>query len=180
MTQLVKKISKPLVLKIRLIIGMIVMGIAMFILPVFLLIFNASMLANPYMIGTVLVVMLLFGLIGYGYFVRPFLLFRKLPDVLAETDGEFLYIHSKKEAKIPLSELTFAEVDVDLPFLDQPSVVMDFWEEIISHYCAEEYGTIILELEGFGKYKLYFASYAQETANNLIAFIDKAMNQADQ
>lgn len=180
MKPLVKKISKSLALKIRLIAGAILLGAAMLVLPVTLLLLDAALLLNPYILGTVLVVALLFGLAGYGFFVRPFLLFPKLPDVQVETDGEFLYIHSKKEAKIPLSELTYVNVDVDLPFQDQPSVIMDFWEEVLAHYCAEEYGTLILELEGFGTYKLYFVSYAQETADNLIAFLDKAMNQADQ
>ena len=33
-------------------------------------------------------------------------LYLKLPDVQLEYDDEFLYIHSKKEAKIPLDDLT--------------------------------------------------------------------------
>ena len=179
MKPLVKKISKPLALKIRLIAGAILMGGAMLVLPVTLLLLDASLLLNPYMLGTVLVVALLFGLAGYGYFVRPFLPFPKIPNVQVETDGEFLYIHSKKEAKIPLSELTYANVDVDLPFQDQPSVILDFWEEILTHYCAEEYGTLTLELDGFGKYKFYFVAYAEETSDQLISFIQKAMNSAE-
>ena len=177
MKPLVKKISKPLALKIRLIIGTITMGLAMVILPITLLFLDASLLLNPYILGTSLIVALLFGLAGYGFFVRPFRMFPKVPDVQVEADEEFLYIHSlKKEAKIRLSELTFADVDVSLPFQDQPSVILDFWEEILTHYCAEEYGTLTLELEGFGKYKFYFVAYAEETSDRLISFIQKAMD----
>ena len=167
-------------MKIRLIIGAISMGLAMIVLPVTLLFLSPALLLNPYVLGTVLVVALLFGLAGYGFFVRPFLMFPKIPDVQVEADGEFLYIHSrKKEAKIPLSELTYANVDVSLPFQEQPSVILDFWEEILTHYCAEEYGTLTLELDGFGKYKFYFVSYAQETSDELISFLQKAMDSTD-
>ena len=179
MTQLVKKISKPLILKIRLIAGAIFMAIARFVLPVFLLFTDPALLLDSSVLITSLVIMLIFGLAGYGIFIRPFLLFRKLPDVQAETDGEFLYIHSKKEAKIPLAELTRAEVDVDLPFQNQASVMKDFMDEILVYFCSERYGTVILELEGYGTYKMYFVSQAQETADKLIRFIDKAMNSAE-
>jgi hypothetical protein len=176
MKQLVKKISKPIALKIRLILGSIFMGIAMFILPVFLLITNPPALADPTVIGVSAAIMIVFGLIGYFAYVRPFILFGKLPAVLVEADGEFLYIHSKKEVKIPLAELTNADVYVDLPYDDQPSALKDFMDDILVHYCAERYGTLILELDGFGKYKLYFVSQVQKTSDELIAFLDKAMN----
>ncbi len=180
MKPIVKKISKPLALKIRLIIGAITMGLAMIVLPITLLFVSPELFLNPYIIGTCLIVALLFGLIGYGYFVRPFRLFPKVPDVQVEADDEFLYIHTlKKEAKIPFTELTFADVDVSLPFQDQPSVILDFWEEILTHYCAEEYGTLTLDIDGFGKYKFYFVAYAEETSDQLISFIQKAMNSAE-
>lgn len=180
MKPLVKKISKPLALKIRLIAGAILMGAAMLVLPVTLLLLDVSLLLNPFILGTVLVVALLFGLIGYGYFVRPFRLFPKVPDVQVEADDEFLYIHTlKKEAKIPFTALTFADVDVSLPFQDQPSVILDFWEEILTHYCAEEYGTLTLDIDGFGKYKFYFVAYAEETSDQLISFIQKAMDSTE-
>lgn len=177
MKPIVKKISKPLALKIRLIIGAITMGLAMIVLPITLLFVSPELFLNPYIIGTCLIVALLFGLAGYGYFVRPFRMFPKVPDVQVEADDEFLYIHTlKKEAKIPFAELTFADVDVSLPFQNQPSVILDFWEEILTHYCAEEYGTLTLELDGFGKYKFYFVAYAEETSDKLISFIQKAMD----
>ena len=180
MKPIVKKISKPLALKIRLIAGAILMGAAMLVLPVTLLLLDVSLLLNPFILGTVLVVALLFGLIGYGYFVRPFRLFPKVPDVQVEADDEFLYIHTlKKEAKIPFTELIFANVDVSLPFQDQPSVILDFWEEILTHYCAEEYGTLTLDIDGFGKYKFYFVAYAEETSDQLISFIQKAMDSTE-
>ena len=43
---------------------------------------------------------LFFGLIGYFTFIRPYFIYCKLPTVLAETDGKYVYFHGKKEAKI--------------------------------------------------------------------------------
>ena len=40
---------------------------------------------------------------GHLRFVRPYCLYLKLPEIQAEYDDEFLYIHAKKEAKIPLA-----------------------------------------------------------------------------
>lgn len=41
--------------------------------------------------------------------IRNYLLYRRLPVVQAETDGTYLYIHSKKEAKLPLVDITLAD-----------------------------------------------------------------------
>ena len=100
-------------------------------------------------------------------------MYRKIPEIQAETDGEFLYIHSKKEAKIPLSELTEATVSVDLPFILQK----DFLREIIIHLGTEEYGNLVLEIPGYGKYKMYFVSYAYGAANELAYFMHNSMNE---
>ena len=175
MKTLVKKISKPGLLGVELIAGAILMVAAMAILPAGIISIDAALLLNPYVLGVVLAGMLMFGLVGYFIFIRPFLLFRKMPAVQAETDGEFLYIHAKKEAKIPLAELSEATVYVELPYLLQK----EFLDEIIVHLCSERYGNILLEIPGHGKYRLYFVSQVQETADSLIRFIDKAMNHAD-
>ncbi len=47
--------------------------------------------------------------IGY-YFVSRYLLWRKLPQAVAEFDGHYLYIHGKKETKIHVLDLKNARV----------------------------------------------------------------------
>ena len=175
MKSLAKKISKPSLLTVELIAGSIIMAAAMLLLPIGMICIDPALLLNPYVLGIVLIGMLMFGLVGYFIFIRPFFLCRRMPAVQAETDGEFLYIHSKKEAKIPLAELSEATVYVELPYLLQK----EFLDEIIVHLCSERYGNILLEIPGHGKYRLYFISHVQETADELIRFIDKALNPAD-
>jgi hypothetical protein len=89
-----------------------------------------------------------------------------------EYDDEFLYIHSKKEAKIPLAELTYVNITAELPFMLHGS----FWREILIHYCSDEYGRIDLDIDGFGSYKLYFVPYAKEMESELFRFFDGVMN----
>ena len=172
MKTLVEKISKPSLLAVELVAGSILMVAAMLLLPIGILCIDPALLLNPYVLGVVLIGMLMFGLVGYFIFIRPFLLFRKMPAVQAETDGEFLYIHAKKEAKIPLAELTSATVYVELPYLLQK----EFLDEILVHLFSEKYGNILLEVPGHGNYRMYFVSHVQETADELIRFIEKAMN----
>ena len=102
--------------------------------------------------------MLFFGLVVYGIFVRPYRLYLKLPDVQLENDDEFLYIHSQKEAKIPLADLTYVHITAELPFLLHES----FLREILIHLCSDEYGRIDLDIDGFGSYKLYFVPHAKD------------------
>ena len=47
--------------------------------------------------------------IGY-YFISRYLLWRKLPQAVAEFDGHYLYIHEKKETKIHVLDLKNARV----------------------------------------------------------------------
>ena len=93
--------------------------------------------------------------------------------MLVETDGEFLYIHGKKEAKIPLSELTYATADAQLPFLFQK----EFVEDMVIQLFSESYGTLELDIDGFGTYKLRFVSQVEDTADELIAFLQGVMNR---
>ena len=172
MKQLVKKISKTSLLMIELIAGSIIMAAAMLILPIGIISIDPVLLLNPYVLGIVVFGMLMFGLVGFFIFIRPYLLYRKLPAVQAEFDGEFLYIHSKKEAKIPLAALNEATVYVELPYLLQK----EFLDEILVHLFSEKYGNILLEVPGHGNYRMYFVSHVQETADELIRFIEKAMN----
>ena len=168
MSTLVRKISKPRLLVAECIGGAILMVAAMLILPIGMISIDAALLLNPYVLGIVIIGMLLFGLVGYFIFIRPYLLYRKLPEILAETDGEFLYIHSKKEAKIPLSELSDAYVRFELPYLLQK----EFLAELVIHLFSEEYGNVVLEIPGKGSYKMYFAAYAKKSADTLARFME--------
>ena len=114
-------------------------------LPIGIFCLAPELLKEPLAWGIVLIGMLFFALVGYGLFVHPYRLYLKLPEVQAEYDDEFLYIHSKKEAKIPLAEITYVHITAELPFLMQEG----FLREIIIHLCSEEYGRIDLDIEGF-------------------------------
>lgn len=172
MKTLVEKMSKLGLLKFEFIAGTIVMVLAMIALPISILRMDITLIANP----TVLVVLLsgmgFFGLVGYFAFIRPYLLYNKLPDVLAETDGEFLYIHGKKEAKIALCELADAYVDVELPYLYQK----EFLREFIIHLFSFEYGTVVLEIPSLGTYKMRFVANARFVAEQLTNFIAQTTN----
>lgn len=167
MNVLVKKMSNLGLLKFQMIGGATTMGAAMILLPAGLAWLDYTLLLNPYILGTVLVGMLFFAAVGYFLFVRPYLIYRRLPEVLAETDGEFLYIHTKKEAKIPLADIEMATVYVDLPFLYHH----DFWAQIVVHLFSERYGTVTLDLEGIGSFKMRFVSEAEETGDSLIGYM---------
>ena len=95
-----------------------------------------------------------------------------LPEIQAEYDDEFLYIHSKKEAKIPLAELSYVQITAELPFLLHES----FLREILIHLCSDEYGRIDLDIDGFGSYKLYFVPHAEDMEGRLLRFFDGVMN----
>ena len=169
---LISKMKSLGLLKFELIIGTIIMAAAIIGLPIGIGSVDIALLANPYVLGTIAIAMLLFGLVGYTIFVRPYLLYRKLPAVLAETDGEFLYIHGKKEAKIPLSALEEATVYVQLPYILQK----EFISEFIIHIFSEEYGTIVLDVPNYGSYKMRFVSHARETADKFIRFVSAENN----
>ena len=169
---LVRKMSSLGLLKVELIIGTLIMAAAVIGLPLGIALTDATLMLNPYVLGVVGVGMLFFGLVGYFIFIRPYILYRKLPAVQAETDGEFLYIHSKKEAKIPLSKLESATVYVQLPYIYQK----EFLSEFIIHIFSEYYGTVILEIPGYGNFKMRFVSNAEESGDNLIRFIREVLD----
>ena len=170
---LATKTKKFGIVKIQLIVGEIVMAVALFALPIAILVQDPSLLLNPYVIGAVFVGMLMFAAFAYFLFVRPYLIYKKLPDVLLETDGEYLYIHGKKEAKIPLSDLDGATTFVHLPFLFSNEIVAVF----LIHLLSENYGDLDLDVPGYGEYKMRFVSNVQETADNLISFINEELNK---
>ena len=172
MRTLVKKMGSLKLLKVELILGTIFCAVAMIGIPVSIFCLAPMLLSEPLAWGIVLGVILFFGLVGYGLFVHPYRLYLRLPDVLAEYDDEFLYIHSKKEAKIPLAELTYVQITAELPFLLHGS----FWREMVIHFCSDEYGRIDLDIDGFGSYKLYFVPYAKYMEGELLRFFNDVMN----
>ena len=172
MTTLVRKMSKLGILKFEMIIGAIIMIAAMILLPVGIAIGDASLLLNPYVLGVVLIGMLMFGSFAYFLFMRPYFMYRKSPEVLAETDGEFIYIYGKKQAKIPISAFDGAIVTFNLPFIYSN----EFIAVLLVHLFSEEYGDIILDVPEYGSFKLRFVSHAKETSEELLQFINASIN----
>ena len=169
---LVKKMSSFGVLKLQFIIGAITALAAMVVLPVSILAADASLLLNPFVIGVVIIGMLMFAAFAYFLFMRPLLIYRKLPEVLAETDGEYLYIYGKKQAKIPLSDFDGAVVTYHLPFIYSKELVA----VLLTHLFSEQYGDLIIDVPGYGSYKLPFVSRVRTTANELTKFLGASIN----
>ena len=174
MTVLARKITKLGLLKFQIVIGSLVMAAAIIGLPLGIMFADSSLMTNPYILGTIFIGMLFFALVGFICFIRPYILYRKFPEVQAETDGEFLYIHTKKEAKIPLASISKVYVRADLPYLLQK----EFISEFLVHMFSGEYGNVVLEISGYGKYKMRFIAQAKATEQELALFLNNAMNQA--
>ena len=172
MKTLVKKMRKVGVLKFQMVLGAIVMIAAMIALPVSIIIGDPSIILNPYVLGVVLIGMLMLALFAYFLFMRPYFLYRNSPEVLVETDGKYLYIHGKKEAKIPLADLDGTSYFIHFPFLYSN----EFVATLVTHLLSERYGDLDLDIPGYGSYKLRFVSDVYATANELMAFINQAIN----
>ena len=172
MKVLVKKMSSLKLLKVELILGAVFSVVALLGLPIGLFCVAPELLTEPLAWIIVLCGILFFGLVGYFLFVHPYRLYLRLPEIQAEYDDEFLYIHGKKEAKIPLSEITYVNITAELPFLLHES----FLREILIHLCSDEYGRIDLDIDGFGSYKLYFVPHAKDMESKLFRFFDGVMN----
>jgi hypothetical protein len=169
---LVKKMSSFGILKVQLIIGAIIMAAAMIALPIGVMMGDPSLILDPYVLGVVLVGMLMFGSFAYFLFIRPYFIYLKSPEVLVETDGEYLYIHGKKEARIPLCDLDGSSTFVHLPFLYSN----EFMAVLLTHVLSEKYGDIDFDVPGYGSYKLRFVSNVRATADELIAYLSEAIN----
>ena len=167
MKTLVKKMSSFGILKVQLIIGALVMVAAMVVPPVGIIVGDPTLIRNPYVLGVVLVGMLMFGAFAYFLFIRPYLIYRKLPEVLAETDGEYIYIYGKKQAKIPLSAFAGAMITYQLPFIYSN----EFIATLVVYLCSEKYGDLILDVPDYGSYKLRFVSKVREASNELMNFL---------
>ena len=175
MKPIVRKMSKLGILKLEMVIGALVMAFAVIALPASIMIGDISLILNPYVLGVVLIGMLMFGSFAYFLFMRPYFTYRRSPEVLAETDGEFLYIHGRKEAKIPLSDLDGASVFVHFPFFYSNELLA----VLLVHLFSEQYGDISLDVPGYGSYKMKFVANANKTAKELRMFIMDAMNNED-
>ena len=172
MKVLIKKMSKLRLLAVELVLGILLMVAAAVGLPWGVASIDEALLSEPYVLGVVIAGILMFCALGYFCFIRQFVLYRKYPEVQAEMDSEFLYIHTaKKQAKIPIAALENTFIHVELPFLFHKDLV----RELIVHLFSEEYGHIHLEVPGFGKYKLRFVPHAWEAKNQLESVLSQAL-----
>ena len=168
MKTLISKITKVGFLKLEIFFGVLIMAAAMILLPYSIILEDPTLILDPYVLLTTIGGILFFVLVAYFCFIRPYVLYCKTKDVQVETDGEFLYIHARKEAKIPLSAISNASVIVDLPFLLQK----DFIGEIIMYLLSERYGDIYLDIPGYGEYRLRFVPNVRDSADELIHFLN--------
>ena len=166
---LVKKMSSFGILTLQLVFGAIIMLAAMILLPVGIAVGDASLLLNPSVLGVVIVGMLMFGSFAYFLFIRPYFTYRKSPEVLSQTDGEYLYIYGRKEAKIPLSAFEGAVVTYHLPFIYSKELVAG----LLTYFFSEKYGDLILDVPEYGSYKMRFVSNVKQVSNELVAFLGK-------
>ena len=165
---LAKKTKYLSVFVLELILGMIIMAAAIIGMPVGVYFLDSALFTNLPFVGFVMAVMLGFALVGYFFFVRPYLIYCKMPEIQAETDGEYLYIHSKKEAKIPFCAMDGAYINSEIPnFMSN---------EFIIHLLSEQYGNVVIEVPEYGKYRLYYVSNAQNVAREIISLAESKIN----
>ena len=169
MKTLVKKMDKLGLLKFVLIYYAVIYIALALVLPVTIIILDPSLLLNPTILGIVIIAVLFFGTIGYFTFIRPYIVYKKLPAVLAESDGEFVYFHGKKEEKISLVDLSYCYMDVNVPHVFQQG----FIREIIIHKFSSNYGAIILDVPSYGTLKLQFVANAEDVAKELLDYINE-------
>ena len=169
MKVLVSKMEKLGLLRFVLIYYAIIYIALALVLPVTILILDSSLFLNPTVLGMVIIAVLFFCMIGYFTFIRPYIVYNKLPKVLAESDGEFVYFHGKKEAKISLVALSECYIDVHVPQVFQHG----FIREIIIHKFSSNYGAIILDVPSYGTVKLQFVANAEDVAKELLDYINK-------
>jgi hypothetical protein len=167
MNTLVKKMSSLGILKLEMIVGALLMVAAMILPPVGIAIEAPSLILNPYILGAMVIGILVFGAFAYFLFMRPYFMYRKSPEVLLDTDGEYVYVYGQKQAKIPLSAFEGATVTYHLPFIYSN----EFIAVLIVHLFSEEYGDLILDVPGYGSYKLHFVARVKKTADELITFL---------
>ena len=166
---LVTKMDKLGLLKFVLIYYAVIYIALALVLPVSILILDPSLFLNPTILGIAIGVFAFFGLIGYFTFIRPYFVYRKLPKVLAESDGEYVYFHGKKEAKISLNDLSFCTMETNIPHIFEQG----FLREFIIHKFSFNYGDIILNVPSHGTIKMKFVANAEDISNQLLNYINE-------
>ena len=169
MKTLVSKMDKLGLLKFVLIYYAVIYIALALVMPVTIVFLDPTLFLNPTILCIVIGIALFFGLIGYFTFIRPYFVYKKLPNVLAETDGEFVYFHGKKEAKISLNDLSYCYVDVSVPQIFHPG----FLREFIIHKFSSDYGTIVLNVPSYGTVKMQFVANAQTVSKELLNYINE-------
>ena len=164
---LVTKMDKLGLLKFVLIYYAVIYIALALALPVTVILLDPSLLLNPTILCMVIIAVLFFGTIGYFTFIRPYIVYNKLPEVLAESDGEYVYFHGKKEAKISLAALSECYIDVLVPQIFQHGFIREF----IIHKFSSNYGSLVLEVPSYGAVRLQFVAKAEEVAKELIYYI---------
>ena len=166
---LVSKMDKLGLLRFVLIYYAIIYIALALVLPVTILILDPSLFLNPIVLGLVIIAVLFFGTIGYFSFIRPYIVYRKLPTVLAETDGEYVYFHGKKEAKISLNDLSCCYMDVHVPQIFHPGFIREF----VIHIFSSSYGDIVLDVPSYGTIKMQFVANAEDVSRELLNYINE-------
>ena len=169
MKVLVSKMDKLGLLKFVLIYYAVIYIALALVMPITILILDPTLFLNLTILGIAIGIALFFGLIGYFTFIRPYIVYNKLPEVLAETDGEFVYFHGKKEAKISLNDLSYCYVDVNVPHIFQHGFIREF----IIHKFSSNYGSITLDVPSYGSVKLQFVANAEDVAKELLDYINQ-------
>ena len=172
MKTLVTKMEKLGLLRCVLIYYAIIYIALALILPVSIIVLDPSLLLNPTILTIAIIAVLFFGLIGYFVFIRPYIVYKKLPTVLAESDGEYVYFHGKKEATISIQDLSYCYMDVDVPHIFQHGFIREF----IIHKFSSDYGSIVLDIPSYGKIKMQFVANAEEVGAQLIDYINQNSN----
>lgn len=161
MRTLAEKTKMNTIILLDLVIGIVMLIGAVIVLPIGVFSIDKELLTNAFVWAVVLVAMLFFGVVGFWRYLRPFILFLKMPKVQAETDGEYLYLHSTKEEKIPLKDMKKAKIDVTIPYM--------LSHEFVIHLLSERYGKITIKVPKHGKFRLYHIANAQQAADEIAA-----------
>ena len=169
MRTLVTKMNKLGLLRFVLIYYAVIYIALALVMPITILLLDPSLFLNPTILIIVIIAVAFFGTIGYFTFIRPYIEYNKLPEVLAETDGEFVYFHGKKEVKISIMDLSYCYMDVDVPHIFHPG----FLREFIIHKFSSDYGTIVLNVPSYGTVKMQFVANAEEVGKELLNYINK-------
>lgn len=164
MKPIAKKTEKKFLIIFDLVVGVLTGIFGGIIVPILIFCLDPSFLTNVYIWITALGLLLFFGLISYFASFRPLMIFKKAKSIQAETDGEYIYFHGNKEAKIPLKEMEGTSIDISIPYL--------LSHEFIIHFVSEQYGKVIVDVPNYGVYKLYYVSNAKDVMMDIKKLIE--------